>query len=204
MPIYQKAPEEVQRLAAELLDKYESHHPVRDAGVTVDYLFAFPSEDQNGVPQGDALKCHGVKALGICRIVPLKDRVKGLADAEISIDGEWWSDASDEQRAALLDHELHHLSVKRRGGLPERDDCGRPKLSLRKHDFQVGWFDAIAARHGVHSLERIQAQQIFDNAGQLYWPQIAGEGGGETPNVLVRLDNREIKFPREVLAGGVR
>lgn len=40
-------------------------------------------------------KHHGVKAAGLCRIVNLKDRVKGLGDVEILIDGDWWELASE-------------------------------------------------------------------------------------------------------------
>jgi hypothetical protein len=204
MPIYHKCDESVSKLAGELLNRFESHHPVRAEKVKIDFLFAYPTLDENDVPQGDALTKNGVKCLGLCKILSLKDRVMGRGDAEISLDGEWWENASDEERAALLDHELHHISVKKKNGLTVYDDHRRPKLKLRKHDVEIGWFDVIAARHSVHSQERIQAKQIFDNAGQLYWPQLAGEGDGSTPNVLVRLDNREIKFPREVLAGGAR
>lgn len=44
-----------------------------------------------------------------------------------------------------------------------------PGLKMRRHDFQVGWFHEIAERHGKESIELMQAQQLFDERGQLYF-----------------------------------
>jgi len=160
-------------MADEILRQFETHQPLIDSGVTVDLVFAYAEKDEKtGEPIGDALSKNGVKALGICRKIPLKDRAMGRADAEISIDGDWWEDSTDEERRALLDHELHHIAVKidKRGLV--RDDLGRPVLQLRKHDFEVGWFKVIAARHGDNSQERLQARHVMGLMGQYFWPDI--------------------------------
>jgi hypothetical protein len=179
MPTYQKAGIELGRLADKILKRFESHRPLLDSRVTFDFVFAFPSLDENGSPTGNAISKNGVKALGLCRIVSLKDRAMGRADVEITLDHPWWEDASDNERDALLDHELHHAEVKTKNGVVMRDDLQRPMIRLRKHDVEIGWFDVVALRHGEFSQERIQAQRLYDDAGQLYWPAIAGEPAPE-------------------------
>lgn len=174
MATYQRCGDDVKELASEILCEFESHRPLLDAKVMIDYVFAYPNlDEQTGEPIGEAIMHHGQKALGLCRKIPLKDRAMGRADAEITLDAGWWDDASPEERKALLDHELHHIAIKiGKVGL-EKDDLGRPKIQLRKHDFQVGWFKDVAARHGNSSIERMQARQAMCDMGQYFWPEIA-------------------------------
>jgi hypothetical protein len=173
MPTFQRCPKAVNDMANELMCRFETHTPLLDARVTIDFVFAFADiDEQTQQPIGNALSKGGVKALGLCRKIPLKDRALGRSDAEISIDGQWWEAASDAERQALLDHELHHISVKvdKRGLV--RDDLGRPVVQLRKHDYEFGWFNVIAERHGRASIERQQAAEMMCDNGQLYWPVI--------------------------------
>lgn len=174
MPTYQIADESVAQLAKSILLRFNSHTPLIDAGVVIDFIFAYPTTDDNGEPRGNAISKNGVKALGLCRIIGLKDRAMGRGDVEILIDHPWWEDAIDEKRAALLDHELHHAMVKTKNDVVMRDDLHRPLIKLRKHDVEIGWFDIVALRHGGFSQERLQAKKLYDQAGQLYWPDIAG------------------------------
>lgn len=175
MPTYEPADNTVYELATDILNRYESHSPLVKSGVKFDLVFAHPSVDENGEPTGDAIKKHGVKALGLCRIINLKDRTMGRGDVEILLDHDWWNnEASAQQQVALLDHELHHAEVKMKDGQPKRDNLGRPLIKLRKHDVEIGWFDIIALRHGKHSQERIQAKKLSDEVGQLYWPDLCG------------------------------
>lgn len=167
--IYERCPDEVRFMAAALLCTQPEHKPLVDNKVTIDYLFATAEEDVDGNPKGYALKLHGVKSLAICRRNTLKARALGLSDAEICIDKEWWEGANEKEQAALLDHELYHLEVKETEEGVQKDDLGRPKLNIRKHDYQFGWFNHIAKRHGIHSQERKQAAQLMDDAGQYYW-----------------------------------
>ena len=175
MPTYQKVDEEVEELAQAILERFESHTPLVEAKVKFDFIFAFPTLNDQGEPTGDAIKKNGVKALGLCRIINLKDRTMGRGDVEILIDHPWWEDATDEQREALLDHELHHASVKLKNGVVQRDDLQRPLIKLRHHDCDFGWFDIIALRHGANSQECIQAKSLADEVGQLYWPDLCGK-----------------------------
>lgn len=174
MPTFERADKSVNALAEELIGKYEPHKPLASVPVKIDYVFAHADVDDNGHPTNDALTLHGHKALGITRKLALKDRAMGRGDAEICLDGDWWAKANADEQAALLDHELHHVSVKcDKSGNIQFDDLGRPQIKLRKHDVEVGWFGVIAQRHGIASQERIQARQIMDNAGQFYWPDLA-------------------------------
>lgn len=171
MPTYETCPPDVRKLSDSILRQFETHHPLIRAGVKIDLLFAWPKYDEKDRPIGDALKKNGVKALGISRVVNLKDRTKGHGDAEILIDGEWWKTATLPEQTALLDHELHHVAViYNKADILQTDDLGRPKIRLRKHDHDYGWFDVIAERHGKASIECRQARALLDSRGQLYWP----------------------------------
>jgi hypothetical protein len=163
---YERAPKEVERIAKELIAEHKEHEKLKDYRVKIDFVFAYSSEAF--IP---ALKKNGVKCLGIARKLSLKDRAMDRGDAEISIDGEWWKDASDLERRALLDHELYHLDVNT-SGVNVKDDLGRPKLYLRPHDYEFGWFKHIAKRYGMASEERKQAKQMLDDSDQFFWPDI--------------------------------
>jgi len=171
MPTFQKCDQSVREMANTILCQYDTYEPLLDAKVTIDFVFAFADEDDAGNKVGNALSKNGCKALGICRKLPLKDRAMGRADAEISLDGDWWNKACEEEQHALLDHELYHIVVKvdKRGIV--RDDLQRPVLQMRKHDHEFGWFKEIAARHGLFSQERQQAKDMMDDFGQYYWPE---------------------------------
>lgn len=175
MSKYQKAPPDVYATAAEILKEFESHKPLVEYGVKVDIVFAYGDrDDDTGELKGDALTLNGRKALGIAKKLSTKERAMGRGDAEICLDADYWTaTASEEQQRALLDHELHHLSLKVKKGQVCHDDLGRPEIKLRKHDVEVGWFGIIADRHGANSMEQIQAKTIMDAYGQFYWPALA-------------------------------
>lgn len=173
MSTYQRCPQSVPDMAAEILCKYVEHKSLLTGRVKIDYVFAYADEDEHGMKRGDAIRHHGVKALGLCRRIGLKDRALGRGDAEIMLDGDWWQKASEAEQRALLDHELHHLEVRmNQFGQIAFDDLQRPKLNLRPHDFEFGWFAVIAQRHKEASQERKQAKTILDSAGQWLWPDL--------------------------------
>ncbi len=119
--------------------------------------------DEEGEPNAPALTHGGYPALAIARVVSHRDRVKGCADASIELDGHWWEEASVEEQGALVDHELCHLEVVYEDveyQIPKLDLGGRPKLRIRKHDRQYGWFDEIAERWGTASQEHQQACEM--------------------------------------------
>ena len=175
MPTFKKCPLEVSTMALGVLKEHQSHRPVLDCEVKIDYVFAYCDRDEDtGEPLNNAITHQGQKALGLTRVIPEKDRVKGMGDAEILLDGDWWTEtAGEEEQIALLDHELHHVSLKTVKGVIQHDSAGRPRLKLRKHDVQIGWFACIAERNGKHSIEQMQAATIMDALGQFFWPALA-------------------------------
>jgi len=167
--IYDKAPQQVHDKVADLIAKY--HPELKELAVTVDLLMV--STDSETAP---ALTHGGYKAQAVVRRTNSKERAHGRADAEIVIDRDNYDGLDDAEANALLDHELYHLFpiLDKKTGAYKRDEHGRPKLQIRKHDRQFGWFDAIASRHGKKSLEVQQANWIRDEAGQVYFGFITG------------------------------
>jgi hypothetical protein len=169
MSTYQKCPGEVIELASTVMCKFEDHKPILDHRVRIDFMFAYAEENEKGELCGSAITHDGIQALGLCKKMGPKERCKGMGDVEILLDGNWWQGASEGEKEALLDHELYHISVS-----ADKDDLGRPKIKMRKHDFQFGWFTRVAARH-AESIERQQAREIMEHAGQFFCPGILFE-----------------------------
>lgn len=185
MPTFERCDTAVDHLAAELIDKYESHKPLKVADVKIDFVFAKADLDEDGHATNYALTKNGIRALGIARKIALKDRALGRGDAEIALDGDHWGSVSEEEQAALLDHELHHIAVDMdKHGNIKFDDLGRPQIKLRKHDYEIGHFHVIAQRHGKASIEVQQAKWLMDNHGQTYFPDIAPPSNASVVNRL--------------------
>lgn len=133
-------------------------------GVTIQALFVFTDEP------GCALKHQGYPAAAVAKIVGTKERAAGMADALIVVDRYTYSGFTEARRDALIDHELQHLTrALDDEGRPKSDVLGRPKLEMRLHDHQLGWFDEIANRHGDASLEVAQARELIQASGQIYF-----------------------------------
>ena len=100
----------------------------------------------------------GRQKLGQCKRASDLDRELMDYDFVILLHKEFWQNpaVSNEQRAALLDHELCHAAVKhdRLTGEPLEDERGRTVYRLRGHDLEE--FACIAERHGLwkRDLER--------------------------------------------------
>jgi hypothetical protein len=158
---YSQAPD-----VTETIDAVRAEHHEDLEGITVSGLFAFDHESSLPV-----LKHGGYPAGAVVRITPLKDRALGVADATIVVDRAGWLALSQRQRNALLDHELTHLErkVDKETGELMCDVLERPKLLMRKHDHQFGWFDEVAQRHGEASPEVRQARVLMESSGQLYF-----------------------------------
>lgn len=186
MPTFSKAPQSVADLALAIIEEYPSHAPLLKAGVIIDFVFAHADVDDSGEKINNAISSRGFRVLGQAKKMPLKDRAMGRGDAEITLDADHWNDIGIEERKALLDHEIFHLEVQEdeRGHLV--DDLERPKLNLRKHDIELGFFNTVASRHGKHSIERIQAQHMLDAFGQFYWPTLCGKVEEERPVTQTR------------------
>lgn len=136
------------------------YHPkLAEADVRVGVLLAYNAE-------GEAIKVGGYAALATMKPESAKERAKWGRDALLTIDEKEWADLTDEQRVALLDHELSHITTVPLKGAELRhavadggpryktDDRGRPKLKSVPGNWNAGdGFNEVIARHGVHAIE---------------------------------------------------
>lgn len=171
MPIYKKVPKTIDTQIAGLMKKY--HGPLVEAKVTIDALFAEANAAGAGTiaPDAHPVRHHGRPVMASIKVNSYKLRFQGHADAEITIDEDAWDKLSDAEQDALLDHELQHLELKtdKDGGVM-RDDLDRPRILMRKHDHEFGWFDACARRHGTASLEVKELEAFLVKRKQLWIP----------------------------------
>lgn len=160
MPCYDLVKDpDVHQLIAAVVEKY--HGDLVTHEVSIGAEWCTPGENDDA---GSPLKLHGYACAAVVRVTPLKQRLHGVPDAVITLDKHHWIGLSDEERAALIDHECLHLQLQRDSeGSVVGDDAGRPKLKMRLHDVQAGWFLAIADRHGEHSPEIQQARKVVED-----------------------------------------
>jgi hypothetical protein len=183
MATFSAAPQELQVALHHMLEK---HHPdLKAGGVELDVLLAHGPRNKHGNLISPALKQAGYECGVLVQINSLKHRALGLGDVLILIDGDRWPDWTTRQRHAVLDHELEHIDVRwaiapdfddedRLVGEPELDDLGRPKVSLRLHDWQIGGFSSIAERWGNDALEVQAMNAALDANGQYLLPYLDG------------------------------
>lgn len=167
---YRKTDQEVDDL---LLKVMKANHPDLAAHkVTVQTVFAVaPRRKGTGEPKGPALRHHGYPALAVIARIPAKKRLRGSKDAELTLDGDRWPDLTDEEKWALLDHELEHLQVaKDKDGGPKLDDANRPKLKMRPHDCEVGAFFEVVKRNGRAAPESRAFEGAYREFTQLCFP----------------------------------
>lgn len=182
MPTYDRANADARNLVAERIAS--GHYPdLVESEATVSAWFAYAKADEpavkvNGQPSGATIKPNSAK-----------DRLEGKADASLTIDGEAWKTWDDGRRAAEIDHQLERLAVSRSKVSKSSpvayiltDDAGRPKLKLRKHDYQIGYFVAIADRHGAAAPEVRAVREFLAEVG----PQVLGDDEAE-PAPMPRL-----------------
>lgn len=157
---------EILDMAREIIEKYHPELKTPDGGyVRLCIMLAFQGGDD--ADHEPAVKLHGYPCYAVIKSIPYKQRVDKRADAEITIDKEKWESLTDRQQRALLDHEITHLEIKRdEYGAVDTDDCGRPKLNIRLHDWQLGGFRSIARRYGSEALEVIEARHFDEDFGK--------------------------------------
>lgn len=163
---------------AAVLSEFEAvlrkHHgrllePMLKTDIRVEVLLAYGPRTKEGFLRGPAVVHRGLEARAKIRITKLEERVAGRGDAVLVLDGDHFADWPSGRLAAVLDHELTHLEPVTRLGDALYDDADRPRLQMRLHDFEVGWFAEVAERHGERSFEVDQATRLA-NSGQMYFP----------------------------------
>lgn len=93
------------------------------------------------------------------------------AAAMLKIDADQWKALTDAQRAALVDHELTHLELKKDGdGVTKTDDFDRPKLMIKRHDVEIGWFGDVVRRHERDALEYQALDSLNRSVAQMQLP----------------------------------
>ena len=179
MSTYRIAPPELIAQVQTIMREYEAE--LDAVGIRVDTLLAFADRNDQGEKTGPAIKAKGYPADGCIRSTNLKDRVKGLGDAEMILDGDKWQEMNSEEQDALIHHELHHLVPARKAdGELILDSHNRPKIRMRLHDIELGMFIDVARAHGMASGEVQAMQMLVASNGQVLLPFLTQEtGNGE-------------------------
>lgn len=136
---------EVEKIANELIPKYHQH--LIDYSVKIRYVFTDKTP-----------KSQGAEVWGTCRKVSglnafLEDNKSGDPFFVITISKDVWDVIPDDQKIALVDHELCHAyaEAKQQKNDSDSDDdleTDNPvKLSIMPHDLEE--FSCIVKRHGL-------------------------------------------------------
>lgn len=139
-----------------------AYHPELDShGVRVGLEFASVSDESRAKGRG-AVRLHGRNCHAVVRITNERERRYGAPDAVVTFDRHSWDANGADWRDAVLDHELTHLEIATApDGTAKLDRQLRPKLKMRLHDVEVGWFREVAARHGLASEEVRQVRSML-------------------------------------------
>lgn len=171
---FDKPPANLQSRIDQCLRDYHSRllEPQLPVSVVLETLVVYGPRNKDGVQTAPAIRVRGSEAAACIRVTTLEERVAGRGDAVMWIDGDRYKHWHPETTNAVIDHQLTHLEiVLDRDDEPEFDDLGRVRLKLRPHDFEVGWFDEVAERHGTASYEVNQASRLIaKECAQLYFP----------------------------------
>lgn len=189
MATYARGDSDLHKTVQDVMERY--HGDLDDAEVTVTVLLAYGPRDAHGDPVGPAITVHGVPAWASIKVTSLRDRAAGMSDAIMLLDGDRIDEWSYEELEAVIDHELTHLELRvdERGNV-KRDDLDRPRLAIRRHDWQFGWFDEVARRHGAASPEVRQAKQLAEASGDLYQLYLPGMGPSKRKSATRRAAER--------------
>jgi hypothetical protein len=163
MAWFEKGDDELHASVMSVMEKF--HVAMYDAGVAITVLVA-----KSGERDKAALKFRGREAYGTIRITNLRDRALMLGDAIMTLNGDLLESWDDRRLRAVIDHELQHLElcVEKKSGKVMEDDLSRPKLKIRQHDYEFGWFSIVAERWGGDSYEVEQAKMLV---GHTHWIQ---------------------------------
>jgi hypothetical protein len=168
---YEQAKVEVVQVLLRVLARRED---LLSVGVKIDVLMAHGVSNGKGEIVTPAVVHGGYPKAGKIQVLPLIQRVAGRGDAQMVLDGDLWPNLSPDQQLALIDHEITHLVVVTDGvdaatgkPLPATDDCGRPRLKVRKHDWEIGGFAEVVSRHGANAPEYEAVEDMMAKHGEL-------------------------------------
>lgn len=148
------------------------HEELRDARVALAWCTSWRAD------------LDGKQTLGRCKRASALDRELAVWDFVILLNEKFWSapETREDQRDALLDHELCHATVKDDAatGEPLQDARGRTVYRLRKHDLEE--FSAIADRYGLWKRDIEQFHQALNRGAQQPKLPIGSEPTEDAPN----------------------
>ena len=121
--------QEIQQIAEEIIHQ---HRP-QLAPLSIGYVFRW-RENIHGIGRASQ------KSNATCRVCSPRERFWSGHDAVIEIEKAWWNAASDQERRALVHHELCHLAV-------EDDADGRSRAVKVDHDLEE--FAEVIALYGL-------------------------------------------------------
>lgn len=153
------------RIMEQLLEKNHGH--LSDASIAIAWRLGWrPDVD-------------GHVRLGQCRKRGDLDRELDGFDFVILLNEEYWKGLNDDQKRAIIDHELCHAQIVRDAdGEAKRDDRGRLVCRIRKHDVEE--FRDIVERHGLYTADLAEIAQAAINDAQrpLLNPKPSSNGNG--------------------------
>lgn len=156
---YEECSGEIYKMADILVRR--GHPDLAAANAQLTLVFAYNEETP-------PIISNGYPAIAQIKKTNLLNRVCGLKDAIIIIDGKKWAEWSEERRRAVLDGELYRLEVQRdKEGAIKEDDAGRPVLALKTPDFKIEGFDEMVRRHGPEAIEAEAITTIINKWGEL-------------------------------------
>jgi len=146
----------------------EHHEELRDHDVQVGLLFARAGRDQHGEATSHPIKFAGVPVVARVRRTSVKERIWCPYDAVIEVDEDRWEGMSEDERVAVIDHELTHVVVaKDKAGAAIIGDDLRPQIAMRPDDWMLTGFAEVVKRHGRAAIEAQAIHEISEKFGQL-------------------------------------
>ena len=152
MTEYEKCPDEVLALAQEVIELY--HPELTHGACAIGFIMR----------SGPPAKSGGREVWGKCKKVgdELQPYIPDELDFVIILSEDAWAELGEDQKRALLDHELCHIQL---------DDKGNWKM--RGHDFEE--FVEVVHRWGAWRIDLMEAKSAFDTAEQGILPGLLEE-----------------------------
>ena len=128
--------------AYEVLDRaLDWHDELREAKIALAWRKKLKADVDGRIVLG---RCHKISDLHK-EFIPF--------DFVIVLNREYWEQFNDEQRIALMDHELCHAAASLDSDSAEQkyDEKGRPCWRVRKHDIEE--FREVVQRHGCYKAD---------------------------------------------------
>lgn len=162
MATFREADAAVQKLVTQTMDRL--HPKLKEAGVTVTVLTSHGGD-------GPALQAKGQQLAFVVKVTSHKERVAGMSDVLITLDGDRWPDWSEKTQVSIIDHCLTAIVLRYMPtGEIKTDDCGRPKLKVKPHDMEFGVYYEVMQRHGEDALDTKLVAKLCEDTREWVQP----------------------------------